>query len=47
MVKHIVDAGRPKLVAIRTMHVDDLKLAGSYVKSLQYFNRLNNVCGKL
>ena len=27
-MKHVVEAGRPKLVAIMTKHVDDLKLAG-------------------
>jgi hypothetical protein len=27
-MKHVVEVGRPKLVAIMTKHVDDLKLAG-------------------
>ena len=27
-MKHIAVAGRPKLVAIMTKHVDDLKMAG-------------------
>jgi hypothetical protein len=35
-MKHVVEAGRPKLVAIMTNHVDDLKLAGIVFEHIGY-----------
>ena len=46
-MKHIAVAGRPKLVAIMTKHVDDLKMAGVREYIVFILQQLETVFGKL
>ena len=46
-MKHAVEAGRPKLVAIMTKHVDDLKLAGIVREIILILQQIAQVFGKL
>jgi len=46
-MKHTVDAGRPKLVASMTKHVDDLKLAGIIREIIAILPQIAKFFGKL
>jgi hypothetical protein len=46
-MKHVVEAGRPKLVAIMTKHVDDLKLAGIVREIILILQQIEKFFGKL
>ena len=45
-MKHITEAGRPKLVVIMTKHVDDLKLAGTKAEVTSVLQQIEKVFGK-
>ena len=46
-MKHMVVAGRPKIVAIMTKHVDELKMAGVREEIVFILQQLEKVFGKL
>jgi hypothetical protein len=46
-MKHVVVVGRPKLIAIMTKHVDDLKLAGIVREIITILQQIENNFGKL
>ena len=46
-MKHTAVAGRPKLVAVMTKHVDDLKMAGVREGIVFILQQLDKVFGKL
>ena len=46
-MKHRVEVGRPKLVAIMTKHADDLKLARIIREIIAILQQIGKVVGKL